>query len=154
VLDLALCRRLGRDPVDLARAAALGGAGVVQVRDKQACGRDLLAVVRAVTDAVVGTRPQGATPAGADTGPAGTAVVVNDRVDVFLAARAAGTPVGGVHVGQDDLPAPVVRSLVGPGALLGVSAATPDDIRAAAAEGVADYLGVGPVHATAAKVDA
>jgi thiamine-phosphate diphosphorylase len=59
----------------------------------------------------------------------------------------------GVHVGQDDLPAEDVRRLLGRGALLGVSAATVQEARAAERAG-ADYLGVGAIYATATKADA
>lgn len=64
-------------------------------------------------------------------------VIINDRVDVALAAGA-----DGVHVGQDDLPAALVRQLIGPDAILGVSCKTVEQARKAAADG-ADYLGVG-----------
>ena len=64
-------------------------------------------------------------------------VIINDRVDVAIAAGA-----DGVHVGQDDMPCQAVRSLVGPDMIIGVSCKTPEQARAAAAAG-ADYLGVG-----------
>ena len=64
-------------------------------------------------------------------------VIINDRVDVAMAAGA-----DGVHVGQDDMPCEAVRSLVGPDMIIGVSCKTPQQARAAAAAG-ADYLGVG-----------
>ena len=74
--------------------------------------------------------------------------IVNDRVDVALAAGA-----DGVHVGQDDLPAAEVRALVGPTLLLGVSAATVEEAVGARRAG-ADYLGVGSIYATATKPNA
>ena len=64
-------------------------------------------------------------------------VIVNDRVDVALAAGAAG-----VHVGQDDLPAAAARRLLGPHPVLGVSVKTVDQAVQAQADG-ADYLGAG-----------
>jgi thiamine-phosphate pyrophosphorylase len=75
--------------------------------------------------------------------------IVNDDPDLALAVEA-----DGVHVGQDDLPAKAVRRLVGGKMLLGVSAATPSQAEEAAASGVVDYLGVGPVYTTATKKDA
>ena len=69
--------------------------------------------------------------------PAGIPVIVNDRVDVALAAGAAG-----VHVGQDDLPAAAARRLLGPGPVLGVSVKTVEQALRAQADG-ADYLGAG-----------
>ncbi len=68
---------------------------------------------------------------------AGVPVIVNDRVDVALAAGAAG-----LHVGQDDLPAAAARQLLGPGPVLGVSVKTVEQAVQAQADG-ADYLGAG-----------
>ncbi len=74
---------------------------------------------------------------------AGALLIVNDRPQVALAAGA-----DGVHVGQEDMPVAEVRELVGHELLIGVSTHAPAEIDAAAA---ADYLGVGPVHATPTK---
>lgn len=137
VTDTALC---GEHTVaNVAAAAVSGGATCVQVRDKAASGRELLELLRAVAAALDGTVP----------------VLIDDRVDVYLAARAAGDRVSGVHIGQSDLPAGLVRKLVGPDAVVGLSAGTAADIRTAAdlPAGMVDYLGVGPVHATATKPD-
>lgn len=75
-------------------------------------------------------------------------LVINDRTDVALAIDAAG-----VHVGQSDLPAAVVRKLIGPDKLLGVSATTRDEAVQAEKDG-ADYLGVGALFPTGTKTDA
>lgn len=76
---------------------------------------------------------------------AGAHVLVNDRVDLALAAGA-----DGVHLGADDLPATVARRLLGPGAIVGATARDPDGARRAVDSG-ATYLGVGPVYATTTK---
>jgi thiamine-phosphate pyrophosphorylase len=73
---------------------------------------------------------------------------VNDRVDVAMAVRA-----DGVHVGVHDLPLTATRRLVGRGMLVGFSPLTMADVLAAKADG-ADYVGLGPVFATASKADA
>lgn len=77
-----------------------------------------------------------------------TRFIVNDRVDIALAVDA-----DGVHLGQGDLPCDVARRLLGPGKIIGVSASTMDEAVLAVRSG-ADYLGVGPVFATATKPDA
>src|SRR5207245_7216248 len=79
---------------------------------------------------------------------AGALFLVNDRPDVARAAEAEG-----VHLGQDDLPVAAARRVLGAGRLIGVSTHDPGQARAAEAAG-ADYLGVGPVYATATKPDA
>jgi thiamine-phosphate pyrophosphorylase len=75
-------------------------------------------------------------------------LIVNDRVDVALAIDA-----DGVHVGQDDMPAPLARRLLGAGRILGVSAGTVEEALQAQADG-ADYLGTGDVYGTPSKADA
>lgn len=137
VTDAGQVRAAGHDLVGAVSAAVAGGVSAVQVRAKDASAREFLADVVAISDAL----------------PAGVALFVNDRVDVFLAARAAGARVTGVHVGQSDLPVPAVRAIVGPDAVIGLSAATPAQLAAAAAAG-ADYVGIGALHATATKRDA
>ncbi len=77
--------------------------------------------------------------------PAGALVIVNDRADV---ARLAGAD--GVHVGQDDLSVADVRALLGPGALVGLSTHSADQVRAACREG-ASYVAIGPVFETRTK---
>ena len=75
-------------------------------------------------------------------------LIINDNVEIALACHA-----DGVHVGQDDLPVAAVRKLVGPGMVIGVSAATVAEAQTAVAGG-ADYLGVGAVFPTTTKLDA
>jgi thiamine-phosphate pyrophosphorylase len=118
---------------DMAAAALRGGATAIQLRHKGASARALCAA---------GTALQVACAAH------GALFIVNDRLDVALACGA-----DGVHLGQDDIPAERARRIGGAGVIIGVSAATPDEARAAARDG-ADYLGVGSVHATTTKADA
>ncbi len=129
----------GRHTVEAATAAAGAGAGVVQVRDKESCARDLLALVVAVSDAVARANPA-------------TRVLVDDRADIAYAARLAGAAVHGVHLGQNDLPVAAARALLGPDALIGLTTGTLDLVRASAsvAEHV-DYLGAGPFRSTPTK---
>ena len=75
-------------------------------------------------------------------------LIVNDRVDIALAAGA-----DGVHVGQSDLPAPIVREIIGKDKLLGVSASSLEEAIQAQKDG-ADYIGVGAMYPTATKPDA
>lgn len=74
--------------------------------------------------------------------------IINDRVDLALALDA-----DGLHVGQDDIPAPLARKLIGPGKILGVSVDNITQVHAAMAEG-ADYVGASPIFATPTKPDA
>ena len=122
--------RGGRDALAVTAAAVAAGAPVVQVRAKGCTDRALLDFARRVVELC---------------SAAGATCLVNDRVDVALAAGAAGT-----HLGADDLPIAAVRRVAGPGHLIGGTAR--DAARAAAlvAEG-ADYLGVGPTYRTVTK---
>lgn len=133
----------GRPLADIVQAAVAGGIATVQLRCKDMGAAGFLQEVAACARHTSGR----------------AVLLVNDRVDVYLAARAAGIDVQGVHIGQSDLPAPLVRKLIGKEAVLGLSAATPDQVAVANrlnAEnpGTIDYLGVGAVHATPTKKDA
>ena len=124
----------GRSHEEQARAALAGGAGLIQLRDKSATTRRLYEAARAMR---------------ALTRAAGALLIVNDRLDVALAAEA-----DGLHVGPDDLPVAVARRLLGPGMVLGASAGTVEEAVAAERDG-ADYLGVGAVYeARGSKADA
>ncbi|WP_260838003.1 thiamine phosphate synthase [Microbacterium sp. SLBN-146] len=137
--DSRLASAAGHDLVEVVRAAVEGGVTAVQVREKSAPGADFLDVVCRIAEIV----------------PDHVAVIVNDRVDVFLAARAAGVRVAGVHVGQSDLPVDAVRTIIGTDAVLGLSASTEDELRdAASSPALIDYVGIGALHATATKQDA
>ncbi len=124
---------LGRELVDVVAAAVAGGASMVQLREKTAATREFVELAKAVL---------------AVTRPRGVPLLINDRVDVALAAGA-----DGVHVGQDDMHPADVRALVGPRAIVGLSVTGEDEARAAAGLPV-NYLGAGPVFATTTKKDA
>ena len=127
----------GPDVVERARAAAAGGAGVIQVRSKPISARDLYCLSRDVVDAVHEANPN-------------TQVLIDDRVDVALALRDHG--VAGVHVGQDDLDVRVVRDLLGPDAIIGLTTGTMDLVQAANEhKDVIDYIGCGPFRDTPTK---
>ncbi len=131
ITDATLSR--GRSHVQVATEAVRGGADVIQLREKHASTRELIEIGRALREV---------------TRAGGALLIINDRVDVALAVDA-----DGVHVGQDDMPADIARRLMGPGKIIGVSAATPAEARRAKEDG-ADYLGVGAIYATGSKPDA
>ncbi|MFZ3555019.1 thiamine phosphate synthase [Streptomyces sp. BH055] len=139
VTDPDQCAARGRTVAETVAQAVAGGVTAVQIREKHASGRDFLHTVLDVAEIL----------------PDHVALIVNDRVDVFLAARASGARVTGVHVGQSDLPAASVRQLVGEDAVLGLSAATASELHAAATSAArVDHVGIGALHATATKADA
>jgi thiamine-phosphate pyrophosphorylase len=76
---------------------------------------------------------------------AGAALIINDRADV---AKLSGAD--GVHVGQDDEPPAVVRGILGPSAIIGLSTHTPEQVARACDQPI-DYLAIGPVFATSSK---
>lgn len=80
-------------------------------------------------------------------------LLINDRIDVFLAARAAGAAVTGIHIGQKDIPVRLAREVIGQG-IIGLSASTDEQLAQANAEArYLDYLGVGAIRATPTKKD-
>jgi len=124
----------GHSHREVARAAIAGGAEVIQLRDKTATSRKLF---RTGWELARLSRQTG------------VPFLVNDRVDIALA-----TDADGVHLGQEDLPVPVARELLGAEKIIGCSAATPEEAVEAEQAG-ADYLGVGPIfEARSTKPDA
>jgi len=119
--------------------AIAGGVTAVQIRDKTASTREVFALVVAAARLTRGR----------------CLLVVDDRVDVFLAARNGGAHVDGVHVGQSDLPVAAVRRLIGADALLGLTANTPAHLAAAhrLPSGTVDYVGVGVIRPTTTKAN-
>lgn len=120
----------GRDPVDVARQALAGGASMIQWRDKRREKGVQLAEARALGELCK---------------EHGALYIVNDHVDLALAVAA-----DGVHLGQGDLPAEVVRRLVPQSFVVGVSTNNVDEARAAEAAG-ASYIAVGSMFPTASK---
>ncbi len=131
ITDAGLSRE--RSHLEVVRAAIRGGATLVQLREKDASTRAMVELAQELRGL---------------TRKAGVPLIVNDRVDVALAADA-----DGVHVGQDDMPAALARRLIGPNMILGVSATSFEEALRAEQDG-ADYLGVGPIFPTSSKADA
>jgi thiamine-phosphate pyrophosphorylase len=134
-LYLVTDRRLARarSLEDLVGAALRGGVTAVQLREKECATREMVDLARALK---------------AILAPAGVPLVIDDRVDVALAACA-----DGVHIGQSDMDYRDARRLLGEDAIIGLSVETPEQAERATALDV-DYLGVGPVFATLTKTDA
>jgi thiamine-phosphate pyrophosphorylase len=130
ILDLDAAGSRGLTPAAVAAAWLQAGVRLMQLRAKPLSFGPMLELA---TDLVRQGRA------------AGAAVVVNDRADVAKLAGAAG-----VHVGQDDLSAADVRAMLGPAAIVGVSAHSPDEVAAACRPEVS-YVAIGPVFATGSK---
>lgn len=130
VTDRGLCGKRGL--TDVVEAAVRGGTTIVQLREKHASTREFVELARSLKQRLQGTD---------------VPLVVNDRVDVALAAK-----VDGVHVGQSDMDWRTARRLIGPDAILGLTIDTMDQLLEAENFDV-DYLGVGPVYPTPTKTD-
>lgn len=120
----------GRDLAELAVDAARGGATLIQLRDKDAATRVLVERARAIHRALRGT---------------GVPLLVNDRVDVALAAETEG-----VHLGQDDMDVADARRQLGPGAIIGLTVKNEAHIDSASL-GAIDYVAIGGVFETTSK---
>jgi len=114
-------------------AAVAGGASIVQYRATAGTRRHLYETACALRDLLQ---------------PRHVPLIINDQVDLALAVDA-----DGVHVGQNDLPVDVVRRVIGPGKLIGLSITSPEQLDAIRTKTV-DYLGLGPVFPTISKDDA
>lgn len=117
--------------LDVVEKACLGGATIVQLREKNRSGGEYLELAiktKEVTDKY------------------GVPLIIDDRADIALACDAAG-----VHVGQSDLPVYAARKIMGKNKIVGATAKTVEQAKRAEAEG-ADYLGVGAMYPTTTKV--
>ena len=110
---------------------AAGGVTLLQYRNKDGSGREILSHARDLKRAL----------------PPQVRLIMNDRADLCLAAGFAG-----VHVGQDDLSPESARAIIGSNLILGVSTHNPEQLRAADAS-PADYVAIGPVFATGTKAN-
>ena len=119
----------GRTLVDLAQRIA-DSATLMQLRDKHGSTRAMVEETRALRDVLE---------------PKGVPLLVNDRVDVALAAEA-----DGVHIGQDDMAVPDARLLLGRRAIIGLSVKTVEQAKAAPLE-LLDYVAIGGVYGTTSK---
>ena len=130
VTDRDLC---GDKPLEeVVLQAVRGGAACVQLREKNVSTRFFINEAARIKSRLA---------------PFYVPLIINDRVDVALAAGA-----DGVHVGQDDMPYAVARRLMGAKAIIGLSVETWEDVEKAQVLDV-DYLGVSPVFQTPTKTD-
>jgi len=120
----------GRDLAELAQLCAQGGATLVQLRDKISETRAMVVAARAIKQALA---------------PLGVPFVVNDRIDVALAATA-----DGVHLGPDDMAIVDARAILGRDAIVGLSVKSVAEAEAAPLD-LIDYVGSGGVYVTLSK---
>lgn len=125
--------------VEVVEAAVDGGVRIVQLRAKTASAREQIEQARRLDLAIAGR----------------ALLLIDDRVDVALAARDAGVRVDGVHLGQSDVPPLTARRLLGAESIVGWTANRPEHLATADAmpAGTIDYLGVGVIRPTLTKAD-
>lgn len=134
----------GRPVRDIVRAAVAGGFTCVQLRSKVASARKMIDLCGEAAEEIARLGRTGK-----------TALLVDDRLDVVLAARERGIAVDGIHVGQSDIPVDVCRKFLGDDAIVGLSARTDEllDYVVQADVRDIDYFGAGPLHETPTKPD-
>jgi len=130
VTDNGLCR--GRDLTRVVLEAVQGGVSMVQIREKNSTAGEFLNTARALKQKLADSN---------------VPLIINDRVDVAMAAGA-----DGVHIGQEDLPYDIVREMLGPDRIIGISINTYDQLWRASRTDV-DYLSISPVFPTTTKTD-
>ena len=123
---------LGRDIEEIVREAVKGGATIVQLREKECPTGEFVTLARRLKALLA---------------PLGVPLIINDRVDVALAADA-----DGVHIGQSDMPYEDARRLLGYDKIIGLSVENFEDLERANALDV-DYIGISPVYGTPTKSD-
>ena len=132
ILDAGLLLRSGLSIEGFARELREAGIRFLQYRDKEATDKVVLeraALLRTIFPV------------------SDSCLILNDRVSLVSTAR-----YDGIHVGQEDLSPAQTRATLGPEVLIGVSTHSEDQLRSAT-NGPADYVAIGPVFATASKLD-
>jgi thiamine-phosphate pyrophosphorylase len=134
----------GRSAVTIIKDAVEAGITCVQIRSKVASAIELIQLTRKASEVIqeAGKSDE-------------VALLVNDRLDVILAARKQGIKVDGIHVGQSDIPVDVCREYLGEDSIVGVSARTHELFEYIKTVDVSriDYFGAGPLHETKTKPD-
>lgn len=133
ILDAEMCARRGLELLAVAEAWCDAGVRLLQYRDKRGSDAQVLHNARELRAVFAGHEAM---------------LILNDRVHLFGSSE-----LHGVHVGQGDMPVPVVRRLIGSDAMLGISTHSAQQICEATALDV-DYLAIGPVYQTGTKIDA
>ena len=134
----------GRPVSDMLHAVVDAGFTCIQIRSKEAGARELIRLCREAADIIAAAGKSDA-----------ITLVVDDRLDVVLAAREEGIKVDGIHVGQSDIPIAVCRKYLGEDSVVGLSAPSRDLITYAKTTDVSDidYFGAGPLRPSISKKD-
>jgi thiamine-phosphate pyrophosphorylase len=123
----------GRDLLKAVEDAIIGGASLIQLREKDISSRDFYNLAVKMKEVV---------------NSYGVPLIINDRLDIALAVNA-----DGLHIGQDDMPLKIARQILGPEKIIGYSVSSLEEALFGEKNG-ADYLGAGPVYMTGSKADA
>ncbi|MCR4821849.1 MAG: thiamine phosphate synthase [Treponema sp.] len=134
----------GRPVCQIVEAAVKAGFTCLQIRSKTASALEMIEDCRQSAEVISKLGKSDS-----------VALLVDDRLDVVLAAREMGIKVDGIHVGQTDIPVSICRKFLGKDSIIGLSAPTKDliDYVQHADVSLIDYFGAGPVHETSTKPD-
>ena len=124
---------LGRSNVEVVSALSDSGIKIIQYREKEKKARAKYQECLAIREIAARN---------------GILFIINDDLDIAMAVGA-----DGIHIGQDDLPPAEIRKIAGDKMIIGLSTHSPKQAREALDEGIADYIGVGPVFKTETKAD-
>lgn len=134
----------GRPVENIIKDAVEAGFTCIQIRSKVASARQLIELTRQASQVI------------AQAGKSEeVTLLIDDRLDVILAARKQGVKVDGIHVGQSDIPVEVCREYLGDESIIGLSARTHELFQyiKTVDVGQIDYFGTGPLHETETKPD-
>lgn len=130
---------------EVVKAAVSAGFTFIQIRAKNSSAREIISILEKSAAAISSLNKS-----------SDVTLVVNDRLDIALAAIERGIKVDGIHVGQSDIPVDVCRKYLGDNAIIGLSARTENLIDYVKTVDVTDidYFGAAPIHSTPTKLDA
>ena len=122
----------GRSHEYIVEEAVKGGVTIVQLREKDISSREFYELAKSLKSLLK---------------PLNIPLIINDRLDIALAVDA-----DGLHIGQNDMPYPIARKLLGKDKIIGMSVETIEQAREAN-NVVVDYIGLSPVFSTNTKLD-
>lgn len=133
----------GRPVESVVKDAVDAGFTMVQIRSKTLSARGIIEELEKSAKAIASSENN-------------ASLIVNDRLDVFLAAKDMGIAIDGLHVGQTDIFPDIARKYMGNDAILGLSAKSDELINYVKTVDISDidYFGAGPLHPTSTKPDA
>lgn len=135
---------LNRPINDIVKVAIESGFTTIQIRSKKSSAREIIKIAKIVSDIIKKMKKERE-----------VSLIINDRLDIVLAAKDLGIKIDGIHVGQKDIPVEICRKYLGEEAIIGLSPKKEDILEYIRKVDITnvDYFGIGPINKSKTKPD-